>query len=65
MENGPFEDVFPIKNGDMPLLFFEFAPRIVLGEMIPNFTSSYFSKMVGKKPPTIRESFGMFVSVFL
>ena len=21
MENGPFEDVFPIKNGDIPLLF--------------------------------------------
>ena len=20
MENGPFEDVFPIKNGDIPLL---------------------------------------------
>ena len=21
MENGPFEDVFPIKNGDIPLLW--------------------------------------------
>ena len=32
MENGPFEDVFPVKHGDIPLLYMLVYQRVLLND---------------------------------